>query len=122
MVSTDRDILLSINGRLIHLEQEQAKQRQEFSEFKAVVLKRLDNIETDITIIKHDQANLQTSVYWVLGAVTAIFALITLPAALSSLTSLFRKSEPQHSESQSIVNSLTEAFMKGLSAGRNEKA
>ena len=71
MISSDRDILLDIKA-------EQAKQRQEFSEFKAVVLKRLDNIETDITIIKHGQAALQTSVYWILGTIAIFLAAIQL--------------------------------------------
>ena len=68
MISSDREILLDIQGM-------QFKQHQEYGEFQAIVLKRLDNLDRELIIIKHDQANLQTSVYWVLGAV-GIFLVI----------------------------------------------
>ena len=111
MVSTDREILLDIQAEL-------AAQRKELSEVRA----EIKELHTEQRILQVRLDDLQTSVYWVLGAVTAIFALITLPAALSSIASLFRKSEPQHSDSQSIVNYLAEAFMKGLAAGQKEKS
>ena len=114
MVSTDREIQLDIQA-------EQAKQRQEFSEFKAVVLQRLDNIEMEITIIKHDQATLQTSVYWVLGAVGIFLAALGIPAIVASVLSVFKKSGSQQADTQSITNSLLDAFTKGLAAGRAER-
>ena len=71
MVSTDRDILLDIKA-------EQVKQRQEFSEFKAVVLKRLDNVEYEQKLLHSKIDSLQTSVYWVLGAIAIFLAAIQL--------------------------------------------
>ena len=120
MVSTDRDILLDINGRLIHLEGEQAKQRQDFSEFKALVLKRLDNIETDITIIKHDQAALQTSVYWFLGVVTLFLTALGMIGIIATIITAFRKSERSQPDSKTLIASLTDAITKGLTASRKE--
>lgn len=119
MVSTDREILLDIQA-------EQAKQRQEFSEFKAVVLQRLDNIEMEMTIIKHDQATLQTGVYWVLGAVGIFLAALGIPAIVASVLSVFKTSESKQADSKqadtlSITNSLLDAFTKGLAAGRAER-
>ena len=110
MVSTDREILLDIQA-------EQAKQRQELSELKAEV-KQL-HIEQRILLVRMD--DLQTSVYWTLGVVTLIFTMVTLPAAITAIVSLFRKPGREQADSQSIINSLSEAFMKGLAAGKSER-
>lgn len=116
MVSTDREILLDIKAEL-------SKQRQEFTEFKGVVLKRLDNVEYEQRLLHSKIDGLQTSVYWVLGAVGIFLAALGIPAIVASVLSVFKTSESKQADTnnQSIINSLTEAFMKGLAAGKSEK-
>ena len=71
MTSSDREILLDLKA-------EQQKMRQDFSEFKAVVLEKFTVLETELTLVKHDVANLQTSVYWVLAAIGIFIAAVAL--------------------------------------------
>ena len=114
MLSTDREILLDIKAEL-------SKQRQEFTEFKGVVLKRLDNVEYEQRLLHSKIDGLQTSVYWVLGAVGIFLAALGIPAIVASVLSVFKKSESKQADTQSITNSLLDAFTKGLAAGRSEK-
>lgn len=110
MSSTDREILLDIQA-------EQLRQRQELTEIRAEVRE----LHEEQKLLHSKIDGLQTSVYWVLGAIAAIVAAAALPAAVSSFASLFRKSEPAANDSTSIINSLSEAFMKGLTLGQSEK-
>ena len=99
MTSTDTEILLDIQA-------EQARQREEQSQFQAVVLKRLDAIERELIIIKHEQANLQTSVYWTLGAIGIFLAGLVLPSIVASITSAFRKLSESKDSGMKLIASL----------------
>ena len=98
MESTDREILLEINGRVISLEAELRRQREEFSEFRAITEKRLDNIEYDLRELRHDNANLSTFMYWILGAIGIFIAAVTLPSTIASI----RTSKPEKPERHDI--------------------
>ena len=113
MVSTDRDILLDIKA-------EQVKQRQEFSEFKAVVLKRLDNVEYEQRLLHSKIDSLQTSVYWVLGVITLFLTALGMIGIAATIITAFRKSERSQPDSKTFIDSLAEAFTKGVTAGRRE--
>ena len=78
------DFRIVINGQEFKVEGSVLRPVSE-SSFQQQVLKRLDgiesrlgNVETELTIIKHDQAALQTSVYWFLGAIAIFLAAIQL--------------------------------------------
>ena len=133
MVSNDFRIV--INGQAFMLEGEVLKPAAE-SDFQQEVLRRLDgiesrlgNVESRLGVVEQEQRllhvkvdDLQTSVYWVLAAIGIFLAALGIPAIIASILSVFRKSEPQRTETQSVVNSLTEAFMKMLELSKNEKA
>ena len=57
--------------RLISLEKQQ-------TDFQHTMLKRLDNVEYEQRLLRSKLDGLQTSVYWVLGAVTIFLAAIQL--------------------------------------------
>ncbi len=125
------DIRVVINGQEFVVSGSMLKPAP--SNFQQEVLRRLDGIEsrlgvieTEVTIIKHDQASLQTSVYWVLGAVGIFLAALGIPAIVASVLSVFKTSESKQADTKqadtlSITNSLLDAFTKGLAAGRAEK-
>ena len=119
-----KDIRIVINGQAFRVEGDILRPESQ-SSFQQEVLRRLDGIESRLVAVEQEQRllnvkidGLQTFMYWTLGTIAAVFTLITLPAALSSMISLFRKPERQQADTQSITASLAEAFMKGLSLGR----
>lgn len=121
------DIRIVINGQAFRVEGDVLRAENQ-NNFQQEVLRRLDGIESRLGMIEAEQRllhvrvdDLQTSVYWVLGVVTLIFTMVTLPAAITAIISLFRKPEPSHPDAQSITNSLAEAFLKGLTLGKNER-
>lgn len=99
MDSSDRMIVV-IGGREYFIEGDTLMPSQR--SFEHEVLTRLDGIEsrlgklesragaleTEVGFLRHDQANLQTSVYWVLAAIGLYLAMITLPPFILGL---FRK-------------------------------
>lgn len=99
MVSSDRVIIIEIDGKTYRLNESGHGFQQE-------VLNRLDGIESrlgalesrvgaverELGYVRHDQANLQTSVYWGL-AVIGIFL-----AAIAVLPSWSRKQEKPDTE------------------------
>jgi len=122
-----KDIRIVINGQAFRVEGDVLRAESQ-NNFQQEVLRRLDGIESRLGMIETEQRllhvrvdDLQTSVYWVLGVVTLIFTIVTLPVAITAIISLFRKPEPSHPDAQSITNSLAEAFLKGLTLGKNER-
>ena len=91
MQSNDRNMLLdSIN-----------LYRKDFSEFKSVVLSRLDNIELSQQHLTDRIDWLQTTIYWGFALITVIIALFTL--WLSTPRGSRHKDSVQASQTQPII-------------------
>ena len=71
MQSTDREILLEINGRLIRLESRMDKLESRVD----VIERRLDRLETRTE-------DLQTSVYWIFAGISVVIGISTMFLAL----------------------------------------
>ena len=131
MVSND--FLIVINGQEFRVEGSVLRPASENS-FQQEVLKRLDgiesrlgNVESRLVVVEQEQRllhvkvdDLQTSVYWSFAAIGIFLAALGLLIAAVPILSAFRKSEPQHSESQNVMNSLADAFVRFLDAGRKD--
>lgn len=127
------DIRVIINGQEFAIAGGMLRPVQ--SSFQSEVLRRLDGIESRLDGIEsrlgtveqeqrllHSKIDgLQTSVYWILGAIGIFLAAIGIIGIISTVITAFRKPETAQSESASAIASLTEAFMKALTLGQSEK-
>ena len=110
MESTDREILLAIQA-------EQARQREEFLEFRGEVRQELDSLHTELVILNHDAANIQTSVYCVLGAIGIFLAALVIPSIIRKPGST--SSHQEITNPEEIVDSVSNAMMRAFAQGRD---
>ena len=94
MESTDREILIEINGRIMSLEAEQRRQKEELASLRQEVKAVHD--EQLLLHVKLD--TLSTFMYWILGAIGIFIAAVTLPAAIASI----RTSKPEKPERHDV--------------------
>ena len=110
MESTDREILIAIQA-------EQARQREEFSEFRGEVRQELDSPHTELLILNHDVANLQTSVYWVLGAIGIFLAALVLPSIIRKPDTSLQSAGATNP--REVVDAVSEAMLSAFAQGKH---
>ena len=126
------DFRIVINGQEFKAEGSVLRPASE-SSFQQQVLKRLDGIEAEqksiraeVRTIHDEQLVLKTRVDMLIYGGGIAF---TILCAVIAWTSLFApkfwerstKSESVQPDNQSVINSLSEAFLKGVSLGKNER-
>ena len=109
MESTDREILLAIQA-------EQARQGEEFLEFRGEVRQELDSLHTELLILNHDAANIQAS-DWVLGAIGIFLAALVIPSIIRKPGSA--SSHQEITNPEEIVDSVSNAMMRAFAQGRD---
>ena len=111
MISSDREILISINGEVQSLSMRVSRLEGEISGLRTEIKEIRDNQ----VILSHDLASLQTSVYWIFAAIGIFLAAVSI---LPSLADVFRREkEDTRTENQTLLE-----LMKYLITHREGKA
>ena len=108
MTSSDRDILISINGRLerIELRLDRVEQRLDRVE------QRLTAVEQKVEALTVKQDILQTSVYWGFAVMGLIFAFVGI--FVPSITAMFTRLAELRSNKTSSSESETRQMMRTM--------
>ncbi len=135
MTSNDNEILVAIYENQVYLlnelqamkteqqamKTEQKSQREELAQIRAEqqsVRQELRAVHEEQRVLAVRMDDLQTSVYWFLGAVGIFIAAMTIPAVISSMVSAFRRPQPERPDN---IDSMVNAFLKVLAAGREQR-
>ena len=107
MLSSDREILIDIQGQLVKINTRLDRIESRMDKLETC----MGRLEDRMTLLEHDMITLQTSVYWGLATIGIFLAGITI---IPSVISLFRKPEPKSNDKIELTFSqFLDIWMRG---------